>query len=327
MDKVTRKTWYGVFVCLMVLSMLLPACGKKEKVYTIGILSASPNLETAITGFKEGMVELGYVEGENLIYIYNGAIGDTAKLDPEAQKLVAEKVDLILSLATPATLAAQRATADTNIPVLFIPLTDPVGAGVVKSLAQPGGNLTGVTFSTQEGRRLEWLLQVVPMIKKLYIVYTPTNQGATSALKTVSEAAAKLGVELITREANTPEEVEAGFNAIPEEADAVFFLPDTPVNIRVKEWAALANERKLPTSGPNLAAMNDGVLTSYGVDLAVSGKEQAARMADQILKGASPATLPVEMSDFFSGVNLQVANTIGIEVSPEILRQTDMVIR
>ncbi|MBN2002080.1 MAG: ABC transporter substrate-binding protein [Anaerolineae bacterium] len=327
MNKPGRKNWYVFFVCLIVFSMLLAACDKKEKVYTIGVISSSANLNPTIDGFKEGMTGLGYVEGENLIYVYNGAITDTTQLDAAAQKLVAAKVDLILSLATPSTQAAQRATSGTNIPVVFIPLTDPVGAGIVDSLARPGGNLTGVTFSTQEGRRLEWLLQVVPTIKKIYIVYTPDNQGATLALQTVSEAAGKLGVELITREARTPEEIEAGFKNIPEEADAVVFLPDTQVNTRIKEWAALANERKLPTSGPNLAAMNDGILTSYGVDLAVAGKEQAARMADQILKGTLPANLPVEMADFFSGVNLQVANVIGVEVPNEILRQADVIVR
>lgn len=327
MKKSMYRSWHIILVCLIVLSLLLTACGEKEKTYTIGIISASPNLESTLTGFKEGMVELGYVEGENIKYIYQGAITDTTKLDAEAQKLVAEKVDLIISLSTAPTQASQRATANTDIPVVFIPVTDPVGAGIVSSLAQPGGNLTGVTFSTQEGRRLEWLLQVAPTVKKVYIVYTPANQGATLALKTVSEAATKLGVELITQEADSPEAVEAAFKNIPEEAEAVFFLPDTQVNIRIKEWAALANARKLPTSGPNLAAMNDGILTSYGVDLAVSGKEQAARMADQILKGASPATMPVEMADFFSGVNLQIADTIGIQVPDEILRQTDKIIR
>jgi putative ABC transport system substrate-binding protein len=317
-----------MLIGVVVVSLLLTACGgaAQPKNYTIGVVNLSPNLEGTVEAFKEGMAEAGYVEGENVTYIYEGPAG-VDKLDAVAQGLVEADVDLILSLTTPATQAAQRATADTDIPVVFIPVTDPVGAGIVDSLTKPGGNTTGVTYSVQEGRRLEWLLQVVPTIEQVYIAYNPEDQSPVLALEMVSEAAAKLGVELITREARTPEEVTAAFENIPEEADAIFFLPDSVINARIGDWLKIAIELELPTSGPNTTTVEDGHLTAYGIDLTASARQEAARLADQILKGIKPADLPVEMADFFSAVNLKTAEVIGQDISDEILRQTDIVIR
>ena len=218
----TLNGWMSLFWGI-VLVLLLTACnGKpKTKTYTIGVVNPSSNQEETIKGFKEGMTELGYVEGKNVTYIYAGPVS-ADKLDAVAQDLVKAKVNLILAITTSATQAAQKATAGTDIAVVFIPVTDPVGAGVVASLTKPGGNTTGVTYTTQEGKRLEWLLQVAPTIKHVYIVYNPKDQSPVLALKTVSETAARLGVELITREANTAEAAEAAFMNIPREAPVSF---------------------------------------------------------------------------------------------------------
>ena len=233
----------------IVLVLVLTGCGgtPKTKTYTIGVVNPSPNQEDTIKGFKEGMTELGYVEGKNVTYIYDGPVS-ADKLDAVAQILVKANVDLILAITTPATQAAQKATAGTDIAVVFIPVTDPVGAGVVASLTKPGGNTTGVTYTTQEGKRLEWLLQVAPTIKHIYIVYNPKDQSPVLALKTVSETAAKLGVELITREASTTEEARVAFKNIPEEADAIFLLPDSVVNAQCSGYATrwLSNLNCLP---------------------------------------------------------------------------------
>jgi putative ABC transport system substrate-binding protein len=313
-------------IAILMTALLLTACGgEQNKAYTIGVINISPLLDDSVEAFKEGMAELGYVEGENTTYIYEGPIG-VDKLDAVAQDLVEADVDLILSPTTPASQAAQRATTGTDIPVVFI-ATDPVGAGLVDSLTQPGGNITGVTFSVQEGRRLEWLLQVAPTIEQIYIVYNPEDQSPVSALKSVSETAAKLGVELITREASTPEEIEAAFKDIPKEADAIFFLPDSVVNVRIGDWLKTAIELELPTSGPNPTIVESGALTTYGIDLPTSARQGGVRLADQILRGTKPADLPVEMAEFFSAINLKTAEAIGLDISDEILRQADIVLR
>jgi putative ABC transport system substrate-binding protein len=271
------------------------------------------------------MTELGYVEGENVTYIYDGPVS-ADKLDAVAQGLVEAKVNLILAVTTSATKAAQRATSGTDIAVVFIPVTDPVGAGIVASLTKPGGNTTGVTTATQEGKRLEWLLQVAPKIKQIYIVYNPKDQSPVLALKMVSETAAKLDVELITREVITTEEADAAFKNTPKEADAIFFLPDRMVNVHGTDSIKLATKLRLPTSGANIKIAYDGALTAYGVDLPVAARQQAARLADQILKGARPADLPVEIAEFYLAINMKTAEAIGLTVPDEVLRQANIII-
>jgi putative ABC transport system substrate-binding protein len=315
-----------ILVWIVVLSLLLAACGGGQKTYTIGVINLSPSLDDIVEAFKEGMTELGYVEGENVTYIYEGPAG-IDKLDAVAQGLVEADVDLILSLTTPATQAAQRATAGGDIPVVFVPVTDPVGAGIVDSLTKPGGNITGVTYSVQEGRRLEWLIQVAPTIEQIYIVYNPEDQSPVLALETVSETATQLGIELITREASTPEEITVAFENIPEEADAIFFLPDSVVNARIDDWLETAIELKLPTSGSNTSLVEDGALTTYGIDLTVSARQEAARLADQILRGIKPGDLPVEMAEFYLAINLKTAEAIDLDIPDEILLQANIIVR
>ncbi len=311
---------------VIVIALLLTACNVTPKAYAIGIINISSNQEKTLKGFKEGMTELGYAEGENITYIYEGPVS-AEKLDATAQNLVSAEVDLILSLTTPATQAAQRATAGKNIPIVFIPVTDPVGAGVVKSLTKPGGNITGVTYTTQEGKRLEWLLQVAPSVKHVYIVYNPKDQSPVLALKAVKETASKLGIDLILREVATPDEVKTAFTNIPVEAEAVFLLPDSLVNASIADTYTMSTEHKLPTSGPNVNTINDGALSAYGVDLAIAAKKQAARLASQILKGAKPADLPVETAEFFSAINLKTAKAIGLEIPDTTLRQANIIVR
>ncbi len=322
------KLQLGLVILLGVISLLLTGCGgaPKSKTYTIGVLNPSLNQETTVMSFEEGMTELGYTKGKNITYLYDGPVGAN-QLDAVAQNLVKAKVDLILAITTSATKAAQRATAGTDIAVVFIPVTDPVGAGIVASLTKPGGNATGVTYTSQEGKRLEWLLQVAPKIKQVYIVYNPKDQSPVLALKMVSETATELGVELIARKVSTTEEAMVALRAIPKEADAVFFLPDSMVNAPGTDIYKAANEVKLPTSGPNVATVNDGALTAYGVDLRVAARQQAARLANQILQGTKPADLPVETAQFFSAINLKTAQAINLDIPDDILRQADIIIR
>jgi putative ABC transport system substrate-binding protein len=312
-------------VIAIMAGLLLTACGGSPKTYTIGVINIVPDLGSTLDGFKEGMAELGYTEGENVAYIYEGATVDMGELDSVAQGLVEQDVDLILSITTPATRAAQKATAGTDIPIVFVPVTDPVGAGLVDSLRQPGGNTTGVTFGAQEGRRLESLVEIVPTIERIYVFYNPEDQSPVLALEAVDAAATELGIEIITREVHTSEEVTTAMESIPEEADALFLLPDSLVSTRMFDIIELAIELGLPTSGANTAIVEYGLLTAYGMDQRSSGK-QAARLADQIFQGIEPADLPVGMAEFYLAVNLKTANAIGLDIPEEILRQADIII-
>ena len=317
-----RKYWL-ICIVFIITSLLLAGCGENQKTYKIGVINLSQNQDATVKGFQEGMTELGYIEGENVTYLYEGATNSIDKLDSVAQSLVAADVDLILSVTTPATQAAQRTTDGTDIPVVFVPVTDPVGAGIVESLRNPSGNITGITFGLQEARRLGWLIQVVPTIKDIYIPYNPEDRSAVLALKTVRAAATELDVELIMREARNPEEVVAAVENIPEEADAIFLLPDSVVGAHTTEFVEL----QLPTSSPNPEALEThDILTSYGWKRTAAGK-QAARLADQIFQGVKPADLPVETAEFYLAINLKTAEAIGLDISDEILLQADIIIR
>jgi putative tryptophan/tyrosine transport system substrate-binding protein len=322
-----HKLQLGFVILLVITGLLLTACSNNEtnKTYTVGVINVVPDLDQALAGFKEGMTESGYIEGKNIRYVYDGPTTDMSKLSAAAQTLTAAKVDLILSITTPATLAAKQAAAGNGPPVVFI-VTDPVGAGIVSSMQHPGGNITGVAFGLQEGRRLEWLVRIAPEIRQIYVPYNPNDQSPVLALKMVRNTVAELGVELITREVYDSETLNDAILNIPDEADAVFLLPDSLVATRLPDIVTTATARNLPVSGANISVVkNNQVLTSFGFDQSLCGK-QAARLADQIFKGTKPADLPVETAEFYLAVNLKVAKTIGLTIPDEILRQTNTII-
>jgi putative ABC transport system substrate-binding protein len=325
--KKTRSVW-TMLIWVTVVALLLSGCGgsAKPKTYTIGVINLAPTLEDTLVGFKEGMTELGYTEGENVEYIYAGPAGTIDKLDELAQELVNAKVDLIFSITTPATQAAQKATADNHIPVVFGILTDPVGAGVVSSLTQPGGNITGVTFGPQEAQRFAWLTKIVPSVKRVYIIYNSNDNSAKLAFLTASETADKLGLEIISREARNPDEITAALAEFPDNVDALYLLPDSQTEAKLVDILAVANAHHLPTSVANVDVVADGPLYSYAMKQAPTG-QQAARLADQILQGIKPADLPVETTEFFLAINLKTAQNIGITIPDNIISQADTIYR
>ena len=323
------RNWWATLVGVIVAALLLTACGgfgaTSAKTYTIGVVNLTPSLDPVWEGFKAGMTERGYIEGENVTYLYEGPVGSIDKLDAAAQKLVEADVDLILSITTPATQAAQRATAETDIPVVFVPVTDPVAVGIVQSLKQPGGNITGITTGGSEGKRLQWQSMLTPNIKKVYVPYNP--DGSSKASLAVTEAAAaKLNIELVTQVATTPDEVIAAGETMPADVEAIFILSDGFMESQMDKWAQVALEHRIPVSSTNLKLVESGALFSFGFRPFSSG-EQAARLADQILQGTRPAELPVETSEFYLDVNLRTAEAIGLQIPDTILRQADVIIR
>ncbi len=312
----------------MLFSVMLVACGNdsdKADHYTVGIINLTASLDPIIDGFKSQMVELGYVEGENLTYIYAGPPASIADLDALAQKLVEADVDMILSVGTPAAQAVQHATAEKPIPSVFVPVQDPIGSGLVPSLREPGGNMTGITFGSQEGKRLEWLIRVAPDVKRIYIPYNADDSAPNAALVLVSEAADQLGVELVLQPARNSDEVAAAIENIPDDVDAIMTLPDSIISQSLDDFVAAAIERKLPYSVPLSNNVTRGALMSYGMQ-AVSVGKQAARLVDQIIKGTDPADLPVETAEFSLAINLQTAAMIGLEIPETILRQAVVII-
>ena len=197
---------------------------------------------------------------------------------------------------------------------------------MVTSLAQPGGNITGVTFGPQEVRRLEWLTRIAPAVKRVYIIYNSNDTSAKLALKTVNDNAANLGLEIVSREARNPDEIAAALSDFPENIDALYLLPDSQTEAKLADILAVATARRLPTSVANVDRVKDGPLYSYAMKQLPVGR-QAARLADQILKGTKPADLPVETAEFFLAINLKTAQAIGLTVPDDILSQADTIFR
>ncbi|PLX48615.1 MAG: ABC transporter [Desulfobulbaceae bacterium] len=293
---------------------------EEEKTYSIGVINFSKAAEPAFHGFRQGMTERGYREGLNIRYLYQGHLTDKDKLLAEAARLLAAEVDLIFAMTTPASLAAKKVTAGTAIPVVFGPVSNPVASGLVTNLKEPGGNLTGITFSQQEPKRLEFFKNTLPSIKRICVPYNSKDLSPTRNLETLAEAAAKLAVELVPVSLHTNAEIDAFLADFPAGFDAIYLPTDSLIASRVNDFAALAIARKLPLATPHKEGVAAGGLLSYGFSTFAVGR-QAAHLADQILRGTRPANLPVEVTEFSPTINLATARKIGVTIPDTALRQ------
>jgi putative ABC transport system substrate-binding protein len=322
------RAWRGAAILLTLSTILLAsACGAPQtKVYRIGVINLSPRLEPVLKGFKARMAELGYQEGRNVTYIYEGPARSIAELDPLARELVAARVDLILSLSTPATQATQRATTGTNLPVVFAPVTDPVAAGIIADLRRPGANITGVALGADsEARRLEWLLKLAPRARRIYVPYNPDDASARSSLAAVGAAANKLNVQLQPREARNATEITAAISSIPTDTQAVFLLQDSLVAARTDDFVKATIARRLPLSVPTDEQVERGALVAFSANLSVLGA-QTARLVDHIFRGGVPADTPIETAEFFLTINLRTAEAIGLDIPDGDIRQADRIV-
>jgi putative ABC transport system substrate-binding protein len=325
-----KKTYVLVSVVVLA-ALLLGACGgsdkKSDKPYTIGVLIQIQPVVPVLDGFKAGMSELGYVEGKNVVYVYDGPTGTEEALKPEAEKLKSQKPDLLLTAGNPPALTAQEVFAGTDVPILFAPVISPDQEGLVASLRNPGGNITGVTLPATAGKALEWLVRIVPGVQRVYVPYDPQEIAGVQCFQSLVDGAKALNVELVTSEGSTPEELDAITQTIPENVDAAFLLTSESLLARGSNLVQAANERRIPVAAPALNELSSsGVMVAYAPGLYEIG-QQAARFADKILKGTKPATLPVEVAEAYLGINLQTAQTIGVEVPDEILRQAKQIVR
>ncbi len=318
---------------MITVALVLTACTNqqaeqsKPKVFSIGVVSGGANMNPVFDSFKASMAELGYTEGKNLNYVYSGPASSPDKIDSITKSVLDAKIDLILALNTPATKSVQQATAGTNIPVVFLPVTDPVKSGFVQSVQRPGGNLTGISAGLSvQGQRLEWLLKLVPKIKRIYVPYDPGDEASAIALPVVQNVASQLGVQLSLGEVHSSDDITASIANLPADVDAIFIMPGSQVGSRLDDYIKASIEHKLPLTSPIISQVSSGTLISYAFSPSAIGK-QAARMTDRILKGAKPAEVPVETSEYFLGINLKTAAAIGVEVPDEILRQAATVIR
>ena len=296
----------------------------------IGFLSSvSPGpLAAFVSAFRQGLSEAGYVEGQNLAIEYRWAEGRYDRLPALAADLVGRKVDVIAIIGgTPAALAAKSATS--TIAMIFNGVADPVGAGLVASLARPGGNLTGFSNIAVElmPKLIELLSELVPQAGVFALLVNPTNPNAEPLIQDVQEAARAKGVKLLVLKAGTESEIDAAFASLVQlPAGALVVDPDGFFSSRREQLVALATRHVVPAIYAHRQFVAAGGLISYGID-DIPASRQVGSYAGRILKGAKPADLPVQQPTTFELViNLKTAQQLGLTVPPSILSRADEVI-
>jgi putative ABC transport system substrate-binding protein len=299
------------------------------KVARIGILT--PASEASISlfeAFRQGLRELGYVEGQNILLEFRLAAGRTERLPTFAAELVQLPVDVLVTDSPAAAQAAKNATA--TIPIVMATVSDPVRSGLVASLARPGGNVTGLAlFATElSGKRLELLREALPGVTQVAVLWNPTNPVAQYFLREAEVAAQALRLQLRPVEVPSPDEIEAAFVAmIRAGVDAFVTLNDAMLWNQRRRIADLAAQHRLPALFPEREFVEAGGLMAYGPSVPANF-HRAAAYVDKILKGAKPADLPVEQpAKFELVINLKTAATLGLTIPPILLFQADEVIR
>ena len=295
------------------------------KVYRIGFLRAGQPPKAWVEAFEQGLRERGYVGGQNVVIEFRFTDGSLDQLPPLAEELVRLKVDVILAASAPPAVAAKRAT--TSMPVVFVSVTDPVGLGLVSSLARPGGNITGLANSTEDlaGKRLELLRELVPKLRRVAVLSHPATPSNAKQLEGAQVAARALGIQLQPVPVRGPDDFDSAFKAA-RSADGLLLLDVALFTTHRARLVGLAATSRLPAMYGYKEMVDVGGLMSYGVHFPDLHR-RAATYVDKILKGAKPADLPVEQPTKFEFViNRRTAKALGLTIPPSLLLRADQVI-
>ena len=331
-----RRTFLGVIAGGLVAAPLAAEAQPAGKVARIGLLSPGSasgagrnptDLAVLFAAFREGLRELGYVEGQNIKIESRWAEGNYDRLPGLAADLLRLKVDVIVTYGTPASQAAKRAT-DT-IPIVMAGIIDPVASGLVTSIARPGGNITGQSMMSPDlvAKQLEILKEVVPKVSRVAVLWNPANAGNAPQVRHAQDAAGALGVRLQSLGAKGPSEIDSAFTAMTnEQAGAVIVLVDAMLQENRTRITNLAARNRLPAVYGLSEYAEAGGLLAYGPNR-LGMFRHAATYVDKILKGAKPGDLPIEQPQKFELiVNLKTARALGLTMSQSLLLRADQVI-
>jgi len=313
-------------VILGILIMAVAGCNRPTvKVFTIGIVGSMLRDAPVLKGFREGMGELGYIEGKNIKYVFREVLeNDEKDVDAGIKEVLAQDVDILLTLGGGVCLRGKELVKGTDTPLLFSGEPWPVEKGLVETLARPGGNITGVRCPNSILKALEWLQLITVKAKKFYAPYNPDDKISVAELPILDKTARQLGIELIFHEVHSVEEVLKAIDDLTEDFDAVFMLPSPTLNPESGEIGRAAIKRGIPTGAPLI--LDESVLITFSNDYFDAGKK-TARMADQIHLGVKPADLPVETTEVILIVNMKTAEEIGLAIPDAVLTQAKTIIR
>jgi putative ABC transport system substrate-binding protein len=318
-----------ILLLLFIISLVFSGCGG-PKTYKIGILSGLVFFDAATDGFQAKLTELGYVEGKNVIYYVKKLNFNEDEYRSAIKQFLAEKVDLIFVFPTEASMMVKQATRDTNIQVVFS-VANIEETGLVDSIREPGGNITGVRYPGPDlaVKRFEVMREMVPKAKRYWVPYQKDYPIVNSQLDVLKKAAATAGVTVIEAPVSGTVELKKALQAQLQAGgmDVIFFISE-PLTVTAENFEVIgkfAALHKIPMGG---AIMDVGRYSMFGIniDLIKTG-EQAAVMADKILKGAKAGTIPVVSSENYMVIDYQIAQKFGIKLSESLLNQANKVLR
>ena len=294
----------------------------------LGFIGSSTGsaMSSWIAAFTKRLGELGWIEKKNITIDYQFAEGQAARYAEIANDFVKQKVDIIVTYGTPPTRAAKAATG--IIPIVFAAAADPVASGLVQSLARPGANVTGLSLQQSDivGKKIEILRETLGNLHKLAIMGNIANPGSMLEIKEVRAVAGTLGINVVTLELSSAEDIAPAFGTLHERAEALYVSTDPLILSNVDRINAFAASARLPTIYNGREYLKNGGLLSYGPNY-LDLFRQAAELVSKILRGAKPAELPVEQPTKFELViNNRTAKALGLTLSPSILARADEVI-
>jgi putative ABC transport system substrate-binding protein len=323
---VNRRTVLVWMIGGVLATPLVAGAQPAARAYRIGLLLTGADTSW-VEGFRQGLREHGYVEGKNVALDVRAAEGRAERLPQLAAELVELKPDVLVAAATPAALAAKNATR--TIPIVMVGVGDPVGSGLVKSLARPGGNVTGASLVNVEfaGKRVQLLKEALPRVPRVALLHNPLNAMNATALKETAPAAEALGVRLEALAAQSPEELpNALATAKRKRVEALIVAPDSMLVLHRQAIVDFTATNRIPAMYNFREDTESGGLMSYGADLYENFRSGSV-FVDKILKGAKPADLPVQQASRLHLIlNLKTAKTLGLTFPPAVLARADEII-
>lgn len=312
---------------LVLLLAALPAFAQQGKVWKIGVFGGSPAMQSISAEFIKGMAERGYVQGKNVEYVQRFGDGTAETAQRLARELVAAKVDLLWSPGTLTATALRKATA--TLPIVFSQVSDPVGVGLVQSLARPGGNATGLTNMNVESgaKRVELLDEIFPNLKRVGVLHNPTDMASVAQLAVVAPSLLERKKEMMLVQVSSTEQFAAAFESLAQwRADAIIILENSLTVANRKALIELATRHRWPTINSWDGFAEAGGVISYGSSWSGLARRSAIHV-DKILKGAKPADLPVERpTEFELVVNVKAAKAMGLVIPRAVMLRADRVI-
>lgn len=289
--------------------------GGEDGMYTIGVVqyATHPSLDNCYEGFLKGLADEGFVEGENLTIDFQNAQGDTANCDLMAKTMVTSRVDLLAGIATPAVMSEYSAAKSSDIPIVFTAVSDPVSAGLVQSIEQPGSNCTGTSDVLPLEKQVKMIRAFLPDATKIGVIYTTSEPNSVSHLEKLQGIAADNGFEVIAvGVTNSSEVASAAASVVAQGADCINNFTDNNVVDNLSAVIKAANDGGIPVFGSEIEQVKNGCLASESIDYVALG-EQTGRMAARILSGEDASTMPVEeVEDATPVYNSEVLEALGL---------------